>query len=244
MLVKRFGKKGKRVRRSGPLSRKQVKAVARVANRVCNKKIETKSAIYSTTFKAYNGITTSGIVYNLIEELNGSAGLPQGTAEARRIGDKIQARGLKLRLCFANHPYDGNQPYQVYSGKYSVRVVIFGTRTAVPTRATLFRADAFPLIQNPDTDENRIIYDRVHNFSTTLNYGVVTDISYWAHKLVNIWIPGHKLGYKGNLQFQDDSSTSLKGFSYYMGLFAALPHDSGNSVASVMWNGVFYFKDA
>lgn len=237
--VKKFIKKGAK-----PLSFKQVKAVSKIVNKKVAKKIETKLSEYSTTYKAQNGIGPTGYFVNLISSLNNSSGIPQGTSESQRIGDKIQCRGIKLRLCFANHPYDGNQPYQVYSGKYSVRIVIFATKNASPDRSTLLRQDSFPLVQSTDTDENKIIMDRTYDFDTTLNYGTITDIAFWSHKRVELFIPGHKIGYKGNVQFSDNSATTLKGYNYYMAVLPALPHDQGSAICSVIWNGVMYYKDA
>jgi len=237
---RRYRRRGGRRTMSKPL----YKAVRRIANKVVSRRVETKQILYSPSFVSQNGLNNAGVFWNLISTLNGSAGLAQGTSESTRIGDHIGCRGISLRLFLANTPFDGNQPYQIYHNKISIRVVIFSTKDTTVNRASLMDNSAFSFVQTLDTQQNRIIYDRTHYLHTTLNAGLVTNISYSTHKLVKIWIPGVKLGYRGDLQFVDNSATALKGFVPYMAIFAGNQNDGDASAASVMWNGKFYFKDA
>lgn len=217
-------------------SRTQVKAIGRIAQKRINRKIETKSAPYSSSF-VNNLANSNGLFYDLISRLNTATGLPQGTAENQRVGDKVTVRGIKLRLCLTNMYADS--PIQGSTEKISVRVIIFGTKDTSPTKGSLLRANSFALVQEVDTDENRVIYDRIHSVHVTS-----TLAGTWTHTNVKIWVPGTKIGRKGVLQFQDNSATAVKGYNYYMAIIPAYPGDGGLDRIDVLWNGVFYFKDA
>lgn len=234
MLVKRFNKRVKRVRR---VKTYKNKSLVRAVSRIINRKIETKSATYSAT---YNGtlVDGGGVYYNLVSSLNGGTGLPQGTGEYQRIGDRINCRGIKLRICLTN--YYGIGGIMANSEKCSVRIVVYGTKSTSPSRGQLFRNDSYALVQEVDTDENKVIYDRIHTVKLNTDVGT----SHLTHTNVRMWLPGFKFGRKGMIQFQDNTASTLKGYNYYLALFATFPGDQGETVVDTLWNGVFYFKDA
>jgi len=120
---------------------------------------------------------------------------------------------------------------------------VFATKDSSPTRTTLMDNNSFSFVQTLDTEQNKIMYDRTVALHTTQNV-IITPSTYSTHRIVHIWIPGNKIGYKGKLQFVDNSATALKGFSPWLAVFAGTQNDSGASACSLMWNGKFYFKDA
>jgi len=245
-----FKKRGRRVfKRNGrgrhmPLRKAQAKAVRHIASRVVNRRIETKRIQYTNSFVSSNGITGTGYIVDLVTSLNAAAGLAQGTQENERVGDVIHCRGIRLRMSIANHPYNSDTTYQQLKNKIGVRIMVVGTKDATATRGDILENDSFPAIQAPDTDKVKVLYDRFRYLHTEYTGALAGSNSMQTFFDHSIWVPGAKIGWRGKLQFVDNSATDLKGYRYYLAIFPSAPNDGAAECCSIIWNGMFYFKDA
>lgn len=229
--------------------RKISTGLKRYIAKAVNRRIETKSIQYhESSFRTTGPMPFGGgVFYNLVAALNNNAGLDQGTGENNRIGDKVTCRGISLRIDLANHNISTSGiPFQNENYTPSCRIVVFKTKTLFPSRGTLMRNDSYTGVQAIDTDENIVLYDRIVTLHTThAPSGLVDAKQADVHKLVKIWIKGHRLGFRGVLQFQDNSDVTLKGYNIFLGIMPYYPGDSFTLfVMDSIWNGVFYYKDA
>lgn len=144
-------------------------------------------------------------------------GDPMGTGGAR-IGDRLSVRGLMIQMFLENAL---SRPKVYYRF-----MVIRSAKGDVPTRATLFKGCSDnKMIDQINTERFSIVASRRFNIRTgntaPTGVGAVTGVPTGetgggqGTRVVKLWIPGHKFGRGGNVQFEN-GSTQVKFYDYYL----------------------------
>lgn len=174
---------------------------------------------------------------------------PMGPNDARRIGDKISIRGIKLKGFFENALNRAKVWYRL--------MVIKKAKGDTIDRTTLFKQDTDnKMLDQVNTERFTIVAQKTFTISTSnvapSSVGVTGvptggTTAGIGTKVVSMWIPGRKFGRGGNLIYEDGSSQP-KFFDYRIILVCydwyGTPQDV-NAVGRI--NELFtkiYFKDA
>lgn len=231
--AKKLMKKGKSPFKGYINTKKLVKLI----NKVSLKKAETKEThrIEENINLYHNG---QNIKSALLYTQQGLGDSDVGTSSYDcRVGNEIVAKGLSLKMWFANKL---DRPNVMY------RVVVFKYR-ADQVPATIFKSQGTSNIMLRDIDTDRYTILAVKNFN--LNQGAAeriltvndTFVGVEGHVYRKLWI---NLKNK-KIQYTDNNSGSPK---YYDIGFAVMTYDSWGTptsdiIASYAFNAKLYFKD-
>lgn len=178
-------------------------------------------------------------------------GDPMSALAGNRIGDKITLRGIAIR---------GMVETALNRSKVYFRIMLLKCpRGVTPTLANnLFKqCSNNKMIDTVNTEKFSILWQKIFNVSTANNAptgvsgtgvpsgGTAAGI---GTKIFKAWVPGRKFGRKGNIQFEDGSSTNAKFFDYRIAIVTydwyGTPQDINNvGVLNEMYTKM-YFKDA
>lgn len=232
-------KYGKKIRRTLTTS-------AKVDN--LYKMIETKESTVTIT-------NNTALAHNVITYLTNPFTLNQGNTDpmsgtGTRVGDKITVKGVMLKgmvECALNRP------------KVYLRVMLIKyAKSDDPTTSTLFKGDSGnKMIDQINTDRYTILAQKVINVQTSNNAPVTVNIdgsvatgspAGIGTRTFKLWVPGIKFGKRGNVQFEDASTSQPKFFSYRWIVLAYDWYGTPESTTTVgRMNSAYsklYFKDA
>lgn len=231
--AKKVMKKGKSPFKSYMATKKLVKLI----NKVSLKKAETKEThrIEENINLYHNGINIkSGLLYTQ----QGVGDNDVGTSSYDcRVGNEIVARGLSLKMWFANKLDRPNVMYKVIVFKYRA--------DQVPTTIYRNQGTSNVMIRDIDTDRYTILAVKQFNLNQGSADRIITATDVFAgaegHVYRKIWI---NLKNK-KIQYTDNNSGSPK---YYDIGVAVSTYDSfgtltSDIVASYAFNCKLYFKD-
>lgn len=242
-------------------------AQRKVARRVnaLYKMIETKEGCLHTG-------ANLGIAHNNISILTAAAGGPswlnpffttggtndpmgQSNAPANRIGDSISVRGVLFKAFFENALGRSKVHYRLWL----VRMAKGDTLD----RSTFFRNNSDnKIIDQINTERYTIVASRKFTISASnaqaANVGAVsgapeqyyngTGVGGQATRAISMWIPGRRFGRRGNLTYENTSSSQIKFYDYKYVLMAydwyGTPQDINNVGKLNEAYTKLYFKDA
>lgn len=255
----------KRKKPSGPVRRKKwtKKKVARptvkkMINAALSKNIETKSSIFTSTDGLeilHNGFVS--LTDHLLATGQGVTD-PQMLDYGNRVGDKINLRGVSLKMM-----YELNERFSDVTLR---TLVIKSARGDIPTRATIFNgisgnkmldtlnrerytilADKWTKIKAPNTGTFGGTYGAVGSGANHADSA--NQLLSRATRIIKMWIPGKKFARSGVIQYENGSS-SQKFFDYHVVVYAysnysGLQDFAGYNVARVNdFISQMYYKDA
>lgn len=239
-----------------------VKTMRRVASRVVQRNIETKTSQLSSTdgiqipHNNFVYLTTNG---NLLHTQNGTADVEVGTGQ--RIGDRIKLRGVSLKFMLELNERYSDVTFRI--------LVVKSARDDVPTDSTLWNHESgnkmmdtlnkerFSIIAQKFTKltaRNLGLRDITSELSTSGIYtsGAAAADNYLsrATKILKIWVPGSKFAKRGNIVYEN-GGTRQKFFDYHV-LVYAYANYSTTDTPPLIWNvgrvneflTKMYYKDA
>lgn len=259
-----FSKKRKQTTApTGSYKRRKLGSFSAFARRVNNlsRMIETKTGQWSSP-------TNVALPHNNVYIVQTSAGgdlNPLATGQSSsdpmiantgaRIGDRITIKGMSIK---------GMVECALQRPKVHFRIMLVKCpRGVAPTRAELFQGcSANKMIDTVNSEKFTIVWQTKFNVSTSNNApgayqagvnpnaaGVVTASTPAGIgvKTFSAWIPGKKFGKRGNLQYENGSTTP-KFFDYRLVYLCydwyGTPQDSNNvGILNEMYTKI-YFKDA
>lgn len=234
---RRYAKKIMRKGKSPFKSYTSTKRLIKLINKVSLKKAETKE-----THRIEENINLNhnaqSIKTGLLYTQQGIGDNDVGTSSYDcRVGNEVIARGLSIKMWFANKL---DRPNVMY------KVIVFKYRADLPP-STVFKAQGSTNIMLRDIDTDRFTILAVKQFN--LNQGaaerIITATDTFAgvegHVYKKFWV---NLKNK-RLQYTDNNSGSPK---YYDIGFVVVAYDSwgtpqGDTICSYAFNAKFYFKD-
>lgn len=179
---------------------------------------------------------------------------PMGPNDARRIGDKITVKGIKLKAFFENSLQRSKVWYRL--------MVIKKAKGDTIDRTTLFKQDTDnKMLDMVNTERFTIVAQKIFTISASNPMAssasfdlqgrplgdATTPVGGQASKIISMWIPGRKFGRNGNVIYEDGSSQP-KFFDYRIILVSydwyGTPQDT-NAVGRI--NELFtkiYYQDA
>lgn len=236
--------------------------VKKMINAALSKNIETKTSTYTSTDGVeifHNNFVT--LTSSLLATTPG-VNDPQGTTLANRIGDKINLRGVSLKIM-----YELNERYSDVTFR---TIVIKSARGDIPTRDSLFNGiSGNKMLDTINRERYVILADKWTklkapnlsmpypvNTGTTLepsgiyynNAGGTTENALSrATKIIKVWLPGKKFGRSGVIQYENGSANQ-KFFDYHVVTYAYSNYSTAQDIYYVGRVNDFisqmYYKDA
>jgi hypothetical protein len=205
--------RGATKRRTYVKSNKRKTSVRRLVQSVVDRNIETKTSVYSTTDGAEILHNNFILLSNNILQTSQGYGDPDGiggTNAGNRIGDKVTIKGIAIKMML-----ELNERYS----DVTIRIVIVkSARGDIPTRDTMFNGlSANKMLDTFNKERYTIISSKFVKLKAP-NQAIQENTSgtnlagqgYDSHasgslsratKIVSMWIPGHKFGCKGVIQY-------------------------------------------
>ncbi len=223
--------------RKSKKSTKWERKVARVARKSALQISETK---FSGQTRENNNLNHNSTLYqgNLLKTTQGTQN-PSGynEANANRLGDKINAKGLKLKFWMANKVDRPNVMYKMYVFRYKTDQSLADSnfwRGLNGNGATMNR-----MIDSVNQDKVKLLHSFNFN-SLPADYSINEDEREKA-QYHSVWVD-----LKGKtIQYNADESQ----FPLFTDIgFAIVAYDAfttlqSDSIASVAWSSMLYFKD-
>lgn len=246
-FVRRYGKA------AAPAARTLQAAVRRAVAKSVNKNIETKQANYTSTDGAecFHNNCVNLISPGLLATTQGVTD-PTTDASACRIGDRINLRGVKLRLMM-----ELNERYS----NVTCRLLVIKHAKGDPiTRATLFNGlSGNKMLDTLNTERYTVLLSKYFKIKADNNgtdaatvvsgsglYGN-TPVYSRATKIVKCWIPGTKFSKSGIIMYENASSQT-KFFDYSVVVYCYSNYSVLQDVYYVArvndFNFTMYYKDA
>ena len=201
---------------------------------------------------AHNNVTvlqaSGGGNLSLFQTAQGAQDPMAGTAS--RVGDQIAIKGIMIKGFFENALNRAKVYYRL--------MVIKGAKGDSVTRATLYKGDAGnKMIDQVNTERYTIIAQKIFTLSYSNSAPTAVDATGVptggtaagiSNRIVKLWIPGHKFGRGGLLQYENGSATQAKFFDYTTCIVAydwyGTPQDANNVGRINELYTKCYFKDA
>jgi len=242
----------------GNMAARRIQAAIR---RTLARNIETKQAVHTAsdgTEIAHNNFIT---LNNKLLKTTQGVQDPQTNNVLCRIGDKINLRGVSIKMMV-----ELNERYSDVTFRL---LVVKCARGDTPTRSTLFSGiSANKMIDTLETERYSVIAQKWFKITARnvgsngpvmpeglygpngvvqVNNAGGSEVLSRATKIVKLWIPGAKFGNKGVLQYENGGE-DVKFFDYHVLLYAYSNYSCNQDV----WNvgrlndyvQVMYFKDA
>lgn len=227
-----------------------------LARREINKNVETKHSVYTSTDGVEIFHNNSITLDNVVLKTSPGPFDPTLTNADNRIGDKINLRGVSMKMMF-----ELNERYSDVTMKV---LVIKSAKGDVPSRATLFNGlSGNKMLDTMNTERYTILASKTFKLKAPQNgstaadgaggapqpsgYGTGTATFSRATKLVKIWVPGKKFTKSGVIQYEQGSSQP-KFFDYTVLAFAYSNYTTLQDTWYVArcndYVKVMYYKDA
>lgn len=218
--------------------------------------METKQSVYTISDGAeiyHNNFITLDDV--LLKTSNGTAD-PTISNTANRIGDKIDLRGVSLKMMVELN--------ERYSDVTMRLLVVKCAKGDIPTRSTLFNGiSGNKMIDTINTERFSILATKTFKMKAPQNgseaasgaggipqpsgFGTTVSTFSRATKIVKLWIPGRKFVRSGQVVYEN-ASAQVKFFDYHVLLYAYSNYttlqDSWYVARINDYVKVMYFKDA
>jgi len=241
-----------------------IKAFRRYSKKVSKKKVVYKKKTYTTPTKklvklirkiALKGCETknthvivenNNLFHNSQYIVNGLLATTYGTGDDNsglsannvRLGDQVIARGLSIKLWFANKLDRPNVMYKIIIFRYQ--------SNDNPSDIFLSQSTTNIMLRDFDTEKYSIIAQKTFNLQIGASgtFPVGTDATKWsekeAHRYVKFYIP------LKNKQIKYNNNSQIPKFKNIG--FMVAPYDSygtltTDNIASFAYNYKFYFKD-
>lgn len=209
------------------------RAMAAAVNRVLNAKIETKQSTYTSA----DG--TEIFHNNFISLENGTSFLAttQGTHDpmagvGQRVGDEITLKGISFKMMV-----ELNERYSDVTFKV---ICVRAAKGDTPTRDTLFAGvSGNKMIDNFNRERYSFVYTKTFkikagNTGTTGAAGSAviggstgfnevlsnTTVLSRATRIIKFYVPGSKFSTKGNVKYENASTSQVKFYDYHLLLYA------------------------
>lgn len=216
--------------------------------------IETKESTQTTATNLALPHNNVKVIYNPMQ-VNIGTGDPM-TGVGNRIGDQITVRGLKIKMFLQNQAQRPKVWYRI--------MVIKSASGDTIDRSTLFKnLVGNKMIDQYDTERFTVVYQKTLSITTspaqtatsfsvpsgapesgnggTISGGIAT-------KVVSMWVPGRKFGYKGIVKYKNGSAGEPKFHDYRVVILAydlfGTPQDINNVGSLSEGYCKLYYKDA